>query len=103
MAHEIRLSAPALRVLKVLLGKPRERRSGAELSRDARVGSGTLYPLLNRMEQTGWLDSEWEAVEPRDVGRPRRRLYRLTALGQASALAALKEFQFVAGDLAWTS
>jgi PadR family transcriptional regulator, regulatory protein PadR len=44
------------------------------------TGHGTLYKALGRLEAFGLLRSEWEdaaAVE----GRPRRRLYALTAEG----------------------
>ena len=41
------------------------------------MGSGTLYPLLARLEAAGWFTSEWEDVDPSEVGRPRRRLYKL--------------------------
>jgi hypothetical protein len=29
-----------------------------------KVGSGTLYPMLARLEAAGWLTSEWEVVDP---------------------------------------
>lgn len=42
------------------------------------VGQGSLYPALQRLEQKGWIDSEWRASE-----RNRRaRYYRLTASGR---------------------
>ena len=48
---------------------------------------GTLYPLLNRMEKDGLLDSDWQ-MEP---GQTPRRYYRLTKQGQAK-LAEYREF-----------
>ncbi|QQS69331.1 PadR family transcriptional regulator [Candidatus Saccharibacteria bacterium] len=48
---------------------------------------GTLYPLLNRMEKDGLLDSDW-LMEP---GQTPRRYYRLTKQGQAK-LAEYREF-----------
>ena len=57
-------------------------RSGA---RDL-IAYGNLYRVLERMEKGGWLASVWEdpsiAATER---RPRRRLYRLTALGASAA------------------
>jgi PadR family transcriptional regulator PadR len=98
-----RLSATSLKLLKLLLEKPREGRSGADISRAAKITSGTLYPLLARLEGVGWLTSEWEAVDPSVVGRPRRRFYKLTATGQANALNALSEFQISCEVPAWNS
>lgn len=65
--------------------------SGADIARECSIASGTLYPLLYRFEQAGWLQSEWENVEPSEVGRPRRRLYRLKALGQRRASEVLQD------------
>jgi PadR family transcriptional regulator PadR len=98
---EIRLSERGLRVLRLMLENPRQARSGAEIGRATKTGSGTLYPMLARWEAAGWLSSEWELVEPRKVGRPRRRLYRLTGEGQRNAQAALLGLQLPSGDVAW--
>jgi PadR family transcriptional regulator PadR len=45
------------------------------------LGSGTAYPILVVLEEHGILHSRWEADAPQMLGRPRRRLYRLTSLG----------------------
>ena len=51
-----------------------------QLSHDVlRVEEGSLYPALYRMEQRGWLSSEWR---PTDTGR-RARFYRLTRTGRS--------------------
>jgi DNA-binding PadR family transcriptional regulator len=99
----VRLSGPTLKVLKLMLEKPREPLSGAEMSRQAGIGSGTLYPLLARLEQARWLRSKWEDIDPREAARPRRRYYTLTGLGQNKANEALRELQMPAGRLAWNS
>jgi PadR family transcriptional regulator PadR len=101
MADEIRLSGPTLKVLKLMLEKPREGRSGAEISRALGIGSGTLYPLLARLENADWMRSEWEQVDPSEVGRPRKRFYKLTGHGQTRARKALAELQTGSGVLAW--
>jgi PadR family transcriptional regulator, regulatory protein PadR len=50
-----------------------------QLSRDVlRVGQGSLYPALQRLEEKGWVDSEWRATEQ---GR-RARYYELTRAGR---------------------
>ena len=46
---------------------------------------GTLYRALARMEQAGLLSSRWEDADLAVAeGRPRRRLYRVTGLGEAA-------------------
>ncbi|MBN4095627.1 PadR family transcriptional regulator [Methylobacterium sp. OT2] len=100
-----RLSGPTLKVLRLYLMTPREERSGAEISKSTGVGAGTLYPMLARLEEAGWFDSEWENIDPKEAGRPRRRFYRLTGLGETRARAALSEFQMpiVQRGEAWAS
>ncbi|MEX1008830.1 MAG: helix-turn-helix transcriptional regulator [Acidimicrobiia bacterium] len=50
---------------------------------------GTLYRALARMEHAGLLTSRWEDAEIAEAeGRPRRRLYRITGLGEAALVEA---------------
>ncbi|HXF63803.1 MAG TPA: PadR family transcriptional regulator [Caldilineaceae bacterium] len=50
---------------------------------------GTLYKALERMEQAGLLESRWEdPLLAAQEGRPRRRLYQVTAAGAAALAAA---------------
>ena len=102
MTKHVRLTQPALKVLRFLLETPRQGRAGAEISKSAGVGSSTLYPMLARFETAGWLTSEWEAIDPSEAGRPRRRFYKLTPVGQNNARAVLTELQMPVGELAWT-
>ena len=50
-----------------------------QLSRDAfRVGQGSIYPALVRLEQRGWIETEWRVTE----NSRRAKYYRLTAAGR---------------------
>ena len=50
---------------------------------------GTLYRALERLESRGLIESRWEDPEiAATAERPRRRLYRVTALGERAAEAA---------------
>lgn len=77
-----------------------ERLSGADIGRKTALKSGTLYPLLFRLEEAGWLTSEWETAEPIDLGRPRRRYYSVTGVGRAHVRDAAKEHAAIFGRLA---
>jgi PadR family transcriptional regulator PadR len=46
------------------------------------IAYGTLYRALGRLEAMGMLTSRWEEPQEADEGRPLRRLYRLTDLGE---------------------
>jgi len=66
-------------------------RYGFEIMRAAHLKSGTVYPLLRRLEATGLVGSRWEeAADAHDEGRPPRRYYAATPEGRA-ALAEARE------------
>jgi len=76
-----RLSYQGLLVLRVFLDHPRKELCGADLMKLTDLSSGTLYPILLRFERYGMLESDWEDMAPEEVGRPRRRLYKITRHG----------------------
>ncbi|HEX7121036.1 MAG TPA: PadR family transcriptional regulator [Gemmatimonadaceae bacterium] len=65
-----------------------------DLSRDAlRVGQGSIYPALVRLEQRGWIDTEWRVTE----NNRRAKYYRLTAAGRRALGQELRSWErFVA-------
>ena len=75
----MRMTAPLERVLGALLADPAAARYGYDLMRAARLPSGTLYPLLARLEQQNLVDSAWET--PQQDGQRPRKYYRLTGEG----------------------
>ena len=77
-------------VLRALLEDPAQQRYGLELCELAGLPSGTIYPILARLEQVGWVDSTWEdpAVHE-EASRPRRRFYQITKDGAERARDAL--------------
>jgi DNA-binding PadR family transcriptional regulator len=101
MGHEPRLSAQTLKVLNVLLSSPRDEMAGSEIGRTAKLATGTLYPILMRLEDAGWLTSRWETDDPKALGRPRKRFYRVTAVGARKARSAFSEFDPVFGRQSW--
>jgi PadR family transcriptional regulator PadR len=66
-----------------------------------KLQSGTLYPILIRLEDAGWLESRWEETSASELGRPRRRLYLLTGLGTRAATDELRKMAATIGGLAW--
>lgn len=63
--------------------EPQTWRHGYALAKLTGLKSGTLYPLLMRLESQDLLTSQWQAVQQQ--GRPPRHLYRLTSAGLALA------------------
>lgn len=82
---EPRLTLSSMKVLELFSRRYPEQLSGAEVRKSTGLATGTLYPILLRFEDCGWLTSKWESVDPSELGRPRRRYYRLTGAGQRAA------------------
>lgn len=76
-------------VVAALLVDPTEPRYGLDLMRATGQPSGTIYPILTRLQRAGWVEASWEQVDPAAEGRPQRRYYRLTPDGIVSARAEL--------------
>lgn len=59
-----------------------------------RVEEGSLYPALHRMEQSGWIASEWRLTET----RRKAKYYSLTRAGRRELARAEESFdQLVKG------
>jgi DNA-binding PadR family transcriptional regulator len=82
------MTAATLDVLEVLLG-PDDELYGLKIAKATGRPTGSIYPILARLEQRGWVESEWEPGDPESRG-PRRRFYRLSPEGLAGARAALQ-------------
>ena len=66
------------KVLKIFLKDPAQPRYGFEIMRLTGLASGSLYPMLARLEQAGWLTKGKENIDPRAEGRPPRLHYTIT-------------------------
>ena len=76
-------SPQTLSVLALLLQTPRAWHYGYGVSQRTGLKAGTLYPILARLTEQGWLERRWE--EPNLPGRPPRHTYRLTSIGARAA------------------
>lgn len=95
-----RMTLPTQLVIRQLLTEPTREMYGLEICAAAGLPSGTIHPILARLERIGWLESHWEDAEPRQQGRPRRRYYRLTREGAELARAALAHAHAPVADIA---
>src|ERR1700730_18550943 len=93
--NEPQVTRQTLEVLAALMECQPEGLSGAQISRTTKLASGTLYPILMRLEQAGWLKSQWETGDPHTLGRPRRRFYQVTGLGENRARAEARKMNSV--------
>src|SRR5262245_43377990 len=77
-------------VLQALLDNPATPRYGLDIARETGLKTGTLHPILARLQQVGWIESFWESTDDHETqGRPRRRYYRFTTDGIQLARRAM--------------
>ena len=77
----------------VLLAVSRGVAYGFDIMDATGLQSGTVYPILRRLEAAGLVRSRWEAVtNARDEQRPPRRYYQITGAGSREVRGALDRF-----------
>lgn len=79
MGTHLRLT-PALRLVLTLLRDTPHEVWGLLLSSRSGLPTGTVYPILDRLEREGFVRSRWEPDNDRPG--PRRRLYAMTDEGR---------------------
>ncbi len=89
MPRRNHLSPQTRTVLTALAAQPQAWRYGYDLSKETGLKSGTLYPLLIRLYDQAYLETEWR--QPLQPGRPPRHAYRLTQTGLALAQARQRD------------
>jgi DNA-binding PadR family transcriptional regulator len=98
MAPKLISSRQTRAVLEALLRAASDWRYGYDLSKETGLKSGTLYPILMRLEAQGWLEARWEDAQ--GSGRPPRHLYRLTTKGLEGVPGSVPSSgQVVAADI----
>jgi len=78
----LRRSPQTLALLSVLLRRGPAWHYGYDLLKQTGLKSGTLYPILARLQRGGWLEQRWEKSP--GAGRPPRHLYRLSRIGRVA-------------------
>jgi PadR family transcriptional regulator, regulatory protein PadR len=79
-----RITQPTLDVLEALLAAERLELHGWAIMKTTGRAGPTVYKVLERLAEAGWVTRSWEE-QPPDANRPRRRLYRLTPDGSSRA------------------
>lgn len=86
-----KLSLQSLAVVKYMLERPKDDVFGLELIEAVQLPAGTIYPILTRLEDAGWIEGEWESLDRKDAGRRRRKYYKLTKDGKKDGRKQLKD------------
>jgi PadR family transcriptional regulator, regulatory protein PadR len=73
------------------------RHHGFDIMDATDLPSGTVYPILRRLDADGLVRSRWERdTTARKEQRPPRRYYELTAAGEARLSEALARYRALA-------
>jgi DNA-binding PadR family transcriptional regulator len=91
MARMTRMTHNALLVLRALMAAPGREMYGLEIMRAISLKSGTVYPLLDRIEAAGWATARDEVIDPQAEGRPRRQYYQVTPAGEEAAREEMRQ------------
>lgn len=92
--------------LQILLGLAAENRHGYGIKLDVetrtqgamKLGSGTLYEAIQRMEKHGWLEVAQPPGDGDDPAESRRKYYRLTSDGRTRLQRDLESLQGIVAD-----
>lgn len=91
------LSFRAVAVLRAILDGARH---GFDIMDAAALPSGTVYPILGRLEEQGCVRSRWETpAAAQRARRPARRYYEMTAAGRRQLDASLEHYRTLGGQL----
>ena len=91
MAARLNLTYPTALVLKALANGFHH---GFDIMDATGLPSGTVYPILRRLDREGLLTSEWEkAATAQREQRPPRRYYEITVAGEQMLADAIERFR----------
>jgi PadR family transcriptional regulator, regulatory protein PadR len=97
MMGRINLTYPVALVLAALAAG---HRYGFDIMEVTGLPSGTVYPLLRRLESGAYVVAQWEGEEPAQrEGRPQRRYYSITDAGRELLARARSRFATVDAGL----
>jgi DNA-binding PadR family transcriptional regulator len=85
MKDEVKLTHTSALVLKVISGGCNY---GFDIMERTGLQSGTVYPILRRLEDSGLILARWEPQAAQQLQRPQRRYYKLTRAGERTLVKA---------------
>ena len=93
MSPRVNLTYPTAMVLQALANGYHH---GFDIMDVTGLPSGTVYPILRRLDQEGLVKSKWEKAEAAQrENRPPRRYYEITGVGQKTLAEALQRYRTV--------
>lgn len=91
-SHEGLVVTPATEaVVRAFLASPGREIYGRQICEATQLPSGTVHPILARLERAGWVASRWGEVDPERPRVPVRRYYRVTIEGLTQGRRAVEK------------
>jgi DNA-binding PadR family transcriptional regulator len=92
MVGPLRVTGPFLDVLEVFYQAflTSDQLHGWAIVKATKRSGPTVYGVLDRLEEMGWIVGRWEQQHP-EPGKPRRRLYSLTPQGETASRELLRD------------
>ena len=88
----------SLSAVAVLDAVARRIRHGFDIMDATGLPSGTVYPILGRLERDGYVRSRWEAQSTASrEKRPPRRYYEVTASGAKTLAHSIEHYRTLGG------
>ena len=87
----MRMTKTTKSVMRALIHDPATASYGLGIMGATGLPSGTVYPILHRLQAKGWLLAAWEEIDPKHEGRPPRKQYWVTGEGEVAMAAHLVE------------
>lgn len=95
MGQKVTITYPTALVLRALANGYRY---GFDIMDATGLPSGTVYPVLRRLEEASAVSSNWEETEiAQGEQRPLRRYYELTASGEEALGQAVARYRLLVG------
>jgi PadR family transcriptional regulator, regulatory protein PadR len=89
MKDEVKLTHTSALVLKVISGGCNY---GFDIMERTGLQSGTVYPILRRLEESGLILAQWEPEAAQQLQRPQRRYYKLSRVGERTLAKAAQRY-----------
>ena len=88
----------SLATVRVLVSIANGARYGFDIMDSSELPSGTVYPILSRLEKAGYIRGRWEPAETaqRDK-RPTRRYYEISAAGSKALARSVDHYRTLGG------
>ena len=88
---DFRITVSFLKLFSIFIVHLSDEFTGEDICRRTEMQSGTVYPMLIKLEERGWLKARWENINPHVEGRPKRHYYGITKRGLKCGIKILAD------------